>query len=277
MGTGRSRLPKGIYNMDPAKADKLREKYIKAVHRKAEKTGFKLTSKADLYVDEWAGKYIEQYIKELTNYQKAMGLSKETIQDAGGPLDIRALTGALGNSTAQGVVTLNASYIDDPERLNTTLQHEATHNMVAYLITKEMGYPKGSLLHNSEWTDGTIEKSIQENALIDYKQFKAAELTRQINEFSNLRPGETRDRIISMLKNDLNNVESITVRQAARESGMRSYALKQYSWTTTGTYVEIPTVAAENFVKVNYNWDALKKEHPYSYFVLRELQRRLNN
>ena len=162
--------------------------------------------------------------------------------------------GNYGSTSVSGAVKIDGLYVK-----SSTYIHEHTHNMVANLITKEMGFARNTPEFHAAWSDGVIEKSIQDNALAAFKRWA-----------------------IRSKHPDAAKIKTFDVKQAAQYSNMREYAWKQYAWAPTGTYLEVPTVASEMFykhlnnsTKVSAAWTSLKSDSPYSYYVLQELKKRI--
>ena len=274
MGTGRSGLAKGI-------RDKSGHSAIQSLRIKSRSTGYELIG-----TEQSLGpyeKYLNRYIDELARFQRAMKETEDIINSAGGSVSIAKLAmDTLGNTDANGVVTLNSLRIQDINALLDTLPHEHTHNLVSSLIVKELGFERGSYEHYAAFGDGIIEHSINTEALEKYKKYMRRQYDRQIkeaqSEFAKTDPkyhdmlrfgidGATRDKM---------KLDTLTIADASKASGMRSYARHQYTRAPKGHYIEMPTVAAEKLVSSGYSFKKLLETSPYSYFVLQTTYHRLH-
>lgn len=269
MGTGRSGIPKGVTRTN-LKGD---------LRVRAKSLGFELTMS-----DATARKYkdtLGQMFEELGKFQAAMKETDDMITGAGGTLSVRLLGyNTLGQTNAGGEVVVNSSYMSRPKELLDTLPHEHTHNLVHTLITKELGFKPGSSEFYKAYTDAVIEHTINQEALVKYKNYMSRAIDREIRDVTaklgSDQFGSMAKQMIDQLKQDKSNLASLTIEQAAKNSGMRSYATRQYPWAPKGHYIEMPTVAAEMFQKSGYNFKELLKTSPYSYFVMQTLYSRLH-
>jgi hypothetical protein len=278
MGTGRSGLSKGIKSTS-SKSTKggLRER--------ARSTGYELLMSEDK-LNQYESS-MKVYLDALSNFQKAMRETDEIIQAAGGTIDIVKLkSGVGGNADDSGHINLNELYVNDTKTMLDTLPHEHTHNLVHSLITKELGFKQGTYEFHAAYSDAIIEHSINTEALDKYKRYMSRVYDREIADahklLSNpaisgegsLRP--IAEHMLDRARQGKAKLANLTIAQASRQSGMRSYATRQYSWAPEGHYIEMPTVAAEMFQKHGYSFKTLLKESPYSYFVMQSLYSRLH-
>lgn len=275
MGTGRygakhtSRLP-GVNE----------RKSNSSLRVRAKSAGYDLKS-SDSTLKKYR-KQLAHYLGELEAFQKAMRENPDMILAAGGTLSVHRLgSNVMGDASASGDIRLNSAYIDQLNQMADTLPHEHTHNLVHSLITKELGYARGSFEYHKAYTDAVIEHSINTAALEKYKTYMDRMYAKQLHDFQNkitqdpsLKPMV--DNIIKDLRNDRAALKTLTLEQAVKNSGMRDYALRQYPWVPSGHYYEIPTVATEQLVKSGYSFKTLLHNSPYSYFVLQELYSRVH-
>ena len=247
MGNGRSSgLPKGVKNRTLSLKDRISNLVVRA-----QATGYTLKTN---YIDTTArAEAVDTYFAELDSYTAALGIPNLS-NDVTGTLSVYKFPSksTLGDASPEGDIRMAFKYIEDLDDMRDTLPHEYTHQLVNYLITKELGYAKNSREYNSAYHNADIYKMINTKALADFQDY-----------------------LRSQGKEDL-AVKIDTPYKAAKQSDMRDYATRDYGWAPKGAGIEIPTVAAENFVKVRYDWNKLKQRHAYSYFVLKELARLVN-
>lgn len=227
-------------------------------------------------------KSLEHYIEGLEAFQKAMRETPDIILAAGGTISVQKLAyGTGGDANDSGDIRLNSLHINDLNNMNDTLPHEHTHNLVNSLITKELGYTKGSYEHTKAYIDSVIVHSINTEALEKYKNYMDRMYTKNLQEIQNkiIKNPKIKPLVndtIKEIKADQAALKTLTIEQASKLSGMRDYAVRQYTWTPTGHYIEMPTVAAEQFIKSGHNFKTLLNNSPYSYFVLQELYSRIH-
>lgn len=272
MGSGRSGIPKGIKNVS--------SKTTKGDLRvRAKSAGYDITS-----TDATLKKYrdpMNTYIDELEKFQTAMRETDEIKQAAGGELSIRRLRRNVGGEAdIHGHITLNSTEMPYIKWMRDTLPHEHTHNLVKTLITKELGFKRGTSEFHKAYMDSVIDHSINQAALENYKKYMSRQYDRIIKDFSSkltdTAAGQIAKQVIDDTRKDKAALATITIEQASKSSGMRDYALRQYPWTPKGHYIEMPTVATEVFQKHGYNFKSLLENSPYSYFVLQNLYSRLH-
>ena len=279
MGTGRygskhtSALPKGVNSRTPQQNLRVR----------ARSTGYELKM-----ADSTARKYRDSfnaYLDELEKFQNAMKLTPDMVNAAGGTISVKSLDYyTLGNTNSDGEINLNSKRMSPTDKsMLDTLPHEHTHNLVHTLITKELGFAKGSVEYHKAYYDAAIEHSINQAALENYKRYMSNYYDKQIKGFKDTLKNSDNDTIKEMSRQFIRDtrkqkaeLNTITIEQASKNSGMRDYALRQYPWAPSGHYIEMPTVAAENFVSSGHSYRKLLQDSPYSYFVLQNLYSRLH-
>lgn len=220
---------------------------------------------------------VRKYLDEVPLFQKAMGIKAKTAFTA--KLLVERLSGAWGDCFQDGTIRLDSDSIDS-SHLYQTIVHEYSHHLTNELITKLLGYKRGTPEFEYNYEDGWAVRKVQEEALSLYKEYRIRQLNRNIQElsaktFNSPVFAQMNAQVIAKMKSELSHIRSISAKTAAERSGMRDYAWHQYSWTQKGTYFEIPSVATEMFRKSGYNWNALLKSSPYSYFVLTTLRKYL--
>jgi hypothetical protein len=246
MGNGRhSGLPKGIKNVTAEFRDRVKDLVVHARDR-----GYRLKT-GGIDTDQRATA-MDTYLSTLDQFVVAMGLP-DLSQSVIGSLEVHRFTqyGILGDASPDGDIRMSYDKFTDASVMMDTLPHEYTHQLVNYLITKEMGYAKGSPEYGSAYFNGDMYRAINTAALQKWRDWMRAEGNVDV----------------------ANQVD--TPFKAATYSGMRSYAIKEYPFAR-GAGIEIPTVAAENFVAAKFNWDTLKRNNSYSWFVLKEIQALIN-
>jgi hypothetical protein len=268
MGTGRSGIPKGVTRKN-LKGD---------LRVRAKSLGYELKM-SDATVRKYKGA-LDPMLEELRKFQAAMRETDDMITGAGGTLSVRKLSYSLGGQTnASGEVVVNSLYMSSPGELLDTLPHEHTHNLVHTLITKELGFKPGSSEFYKAYTDAVIEHTINQEALVKYKNYMRRVIDREISK-ATAQIGNRTDSVAQFMMNNLKaeraRIQNLTIEEAAKNSGMRSYATRQYPWAPKGHYIEMPTVATEMFHKSGYNFRQLLKTSPYSFFVMQTLYSRLH-
>ena len=246
MGNGRkSGLPKGVRRIMP-----LPKERIVALSKRSVATGYKLNPQG--IRNNAQVNALDTYIYTLEQYQAAMGESADIISMAGGSLSLYKFNSSVaGDADTDGNIRISSSRLIEISVLRDTLPHEHTHQLVNALVVKELGYAKGSPEYNSACRNADMYRIINAEALVKWKDYMKTVRGQNVDHIT-------------------------TTYEAAKLSGMRSYATKDYSWAPKGSGIEIPTVAAEKFVDVGYSWSELRRQSPYAYFVLQEIKNRIN-
>lgn len=271
----RSGLPRGV--KDRAAESKSRLDTLRADYTKS---GYTLQLSDYKLRKYYNG--VREYLSELNQYQTALGENSDMIREAGGSVDIVPMgPHILGDSGANGDIRMNSKFVGS-QQLVDTLPHEHTHNLVDALITKELGHPRGTPEFNQARQDAIMYQSINTEALKAWKADQLAQTKVALREAEKKFPigqdefGPIKNQAIIDLERKRDTISNITTPyEAAKFTGMRDYAIRDYWYAPKGAGVEIPTVAAENFVKARYNWDTLKLNSSYSYYVLQELKKRI--
>lgn len=247
MGNGRSGITKSSAGFEAYKNIHKQAKDLGYNLKKSKALGDALNNKDSLMRSSYRDIIVSQF-SSLMQFRNAM----DNPTDVEGTITFKASSGsesAKTNPLNEVTVNTNLLHISDRDEL----VHEDTHNLVHSLITKELGFKKGSAEYIKAYLDGAIERDIN---IAAYKKYYIEVLRKPWSEKKD--PGEQQ------------------IRAAVDMSGMRDYALHQYPFIPKGTFIEVPTVAAECFHKVGYSWTKLHKEYPYAYHVMREIYDRLH-
>lgn len=288
MGNGRSSgLPKGVKD----RTSETKKDAMKDLRVKSKKVGYDIkehTMSTDKDLGDKQKAALQTALDSLESYQKALGEPASFVKEAGGTVAFHSYTGkdekkVAGDCDADGNVRIANRFLE-AYHVADTLPHEHTHNIVNTLITKQLGYAKGSPEFNKAYKDGAMNRDIAETAMKNWKAEQLASLNkqyaqveRQLDALGKYDP--KRSSLISKLA-DLSTARARVSNvshpyDAARLTRMREYACKDYFWSPKGACIEVPSVSAELLVKYGYSMTTLHSKSPYAYHVLKEIQKRM--